>query len=293
MSVPLAALCVIAIWSTTALAVKWSVQEVSPLAAVSLRILLASALCLLVMRVMRWPLPLDRRALRLYGVTGGGLFIGLGGTYWAAQSLSSGVVAIAWGLWPLFTGLIALHLLQERMGWLDIGGIVLALGGLWLAIASGQEQGALSLPAFFTLLLAILVQSLSMVALKRWSSGIPAFAATTGSLLVASVLFTSCWLIFDRQWPTEVSQRTLSAIIYLAVAGNLVGLAAYTWLALRVPAGKATLVSLLTPILALLLGHWLNDEPLTLRMAAGSLLVMCALLISQRPWQWLKPVRAR
>lgn len=288
MSVPLAALCVIAIWSTTALAIKWSMDQLSFLAAASLRMLLATLLCAVVLWVMRWPLPVGRRPLQLYALTGAGLFFGLGGTYWAAQSLSSGLVAVGWALWPLFTGLIALALLRERMSWVDGLGIAGAATGIWLAASSGESIGAGSLPAFAVLLLVVLLQSASMVVLKAWGKDVPAFAATTGSIAVAAVLFSASWLLFDRQWPTDVTPRAASAILYLAAIGNLVGLAVYTWLAQRVPAGKATLVSLLTPILALGLGHWLNDEPLTLHMVSGSVLVMLALLLSQRPWQWLR-----
>ena len=287
MSIPLAAFCVIVIWSTTALAVKWSLDQVSFLTAVSLRMAVASVLCLVVLAVMRWNFPLHRRALLLYAATGSGLFCGLGGTYWAAQSLSSGLIAVGWGLWPLFTGLIALFVLKERLGWFEMGGLVAAILGLWLTFADGQVLGAHAVVALLVLLGVILVQSLSMVLLKRWGSGIPSFAATTGSIVVASTLFGISWLLFDRSVPVDMSQRTLAAILYLASVGNLLGLGAYTYLAQRVPAGKATLVTLLTPLFALGLGHYLNAEPLSARMLAGIALVLAGLTAYQRPWQWL------
>lgn len=291
MSIPLAAFCVIVIWSTTALAVKWSLDQVSFLTAVSLRMALASVLCVAVLAVMRWELPLHRRALLLYAGTGIGLFCGLGGTYWAAQSLSSGLIAVGWGLWPLFTGLIALYVLKERLGVFELGGLAAAIAGLWLTFADGKALGPQAVLALLVLLAVIMVQSLSMVLLKRWGTGIPSFAATTGSIVVASALFCLSWLLFDRSVPAGMSSRTLAAILYLASVGNLLGLGAYTYLAQRVPAGKATLVTLLTPLFALGLGHYLNAEPLSVRMLLGIALVLAGLLVYQRPWQWL-PLRA-
>lgn len=292
MSVPLAALCVIVIWSTTALAVKWSLDNVSFLSAVSLRMVVASLLCISIVLVMRCELPLHRRALALYAMTGLGLFCGLGGTYWAAQSLSSGLIAVGWGLWPLFTGIIAFYVLKERLGWHQGLGIAAAISGLWLTFADGHSLAPGSILALLVLLAVILIQSLSMVMLKRWGNGIPWFAATTGSIVVASVLFALSWLLFDRSIPQAISQRTLAAILYLASVGNLLGLGAYTYLAQHVPAGKATLVTLLTPVFALALGHYLNAEPVSARMLLGIALVVGGLLAYQRPWLWLKTNQA-
>lgn len=290
MSVPLAVLTVILVWSTTSLAVKWSVDQVSFLTAASLRMTLATILCALLIVVMRWSFPVTRNALRVYVTVGVGLFCGLGGTYWAAQTLSSGLLAMSWGLAPLFTGLIASAVLKERFGWGEIAGVLIALSGLWLVFATGHGMELNAIGTLIVLLIAILVQSFSLVALKQWGSNTPAFATTSGGIGVAALLFCSSWLLFDRQVPVVIHEKSLGAILYLAVIGNLLGLGAYNYLVKKVPAGKASLIMLLSPVLALGLGHWLNAEPVSARMIVGVAFVFGGLLAYQRPWQWLSKV---
>lgn len=288
MSVPIAFFTVLMVWSTTALAIKWSVDQISFLASASLRMSIATVLCALVIAVMRWPFPVTRAAWRVYGIVGAGLFFGLGATYWAAQSLNSGLLAMAWGLAPLFTALIASLVLKERFGWVEAAGIALALYGLWLVFATGQSLQWHLVGTLALLLLGILIQSVSLVALKYWGQNTPAFATTTGGVAVAALLFSLSWLIFDRHIPTVLHQKAVAAIVYLAVIGNLVGLGAYNYLVKQVTAGKASLIMLLSPVLALILGHWLNAELISSRMVCGVLLVLSGLLAYQRPWLWFK-----
>lgn len=287
MSVPFAVLTVILVWSTTSLAVKWSVDQISFLTAASLRMMLASILCALLMVVMRWSFPLTRNALRVYVAVGIGLFCGLGGTYWAAQTLSSGLLAMSWGLAPLFTGLIASAVLKERFGWGEFLGVIVALLGLWFVFSTGHSMKVNAVGTLLILLVAILVQSIGLVALKQWGRDTPAFATTSGGIGVATLLFCTSWLLFDRQIPSVIHEKSLGAILYLAVIGNLLGLGAYNYLAKKVPAGKASLILLLTPVLALGLGHWLNAEPVSMQMLLGVALVFGGLITYQKPWKWL------
>jgi drug/metabolite transporter (DMT)-like permease len=60
-----------------------------------------------------------------------------------------------------------------------------------------------------------------------------------------------------------------------------VGFVLYYYLLIHQTATKVALVTLVSPVMALLLGHFLNHEPLTMKIVTGSLLILGALLIHE------------
>ncbi len=122
-----------------------------------------------------------------------------------------------------------------------------------------------------------LLHSASVVLLKRINARLPALAATAGGLLVALLPFLLAWWLFDGHWPTAIEPRSLGAIIYLGVIGSGVGFVLFFYLLPRLSAARLALIMLITPVLALLLGHLANGEPLGLRIIAGSAMIVAAL----------------
>ena len=71
--------------------------------------------------------------------------------------------------------------------------------------------------------------------------------------------------------------RGLSAILYLAVFGSLLGFYCYYQVLARLPAATVALVTLITPVLALSLGSLFNGESLGALVLAGAALIVLAL----------------
>jgi len=73
MKVTVAYLCVIAIWSTTPLAIKWSNGSFF-IAAISLRVVIALAVCLAILAILRRPVAVHRSDWTAFGAGLLGLF---------------------------------------------------------------------------------------------------------------------------------------------------------------------------------------------------------------------------
>ena len=82
---------------------------------------------------------------------------------------------------------------------------------------------------------------------------------------------------------SEITGSAITAIIYLGVFGSTVGFISYYYLLQKVSAEKASLPTLLSPVLALLLGHWIAHETLGLHSLVGIGLVMLGLVFYQWP----------
>ena len=282
MSVPAAYLGVILIWSTTPLAIQWSSLGAGYAFASFSRMLLGAALCLVLMGWWRLPLPWTRAARHTYLAAGLGIYGALISSYWASQFVPSGWISVMFGLMPLFTGVLAYFWLHERsLSVAKIAGLLLGLVGLGMMFVSGLHLSAQVALGIAVLLVGVLIQAASMVAIKRIAAPISAFAMTAGALLLTLPLFFFTWWWAEGTLPTHIDARAAGSIIYLGVFGSVLGFVLYFYVVQHMAAGSAALITLITPVFSLLLGKTLNGEPFTLQLLVGTAAILGGLGLHQ------------
>lgn len=289
MAIPTAYLAIILIWSTTPLAIQWSTLGGSYTFALLARMTLGLALCAALMVIVRMPLPLDRRALQTYVAAGLGLFGAMFATYWASRYISSGLIAVLFGLTPIVTGVLAaLWLREAALTLARMAGMAAGLVGLLLIFDTGYAGGIMSAAGIAAIVLAVAIQAASLVWLKRIGAPVPALAVTAGALAVAVPLYALVWLGVDGELPRDLSERAALSIIYLAVFGSVLGFNLYFYIAKHLEAGQIALINLVTPVTALLLGSALNNEQITPAIWVGAGCIVFGLLIHQ--WSAIAPL---
>ncbi|MFA6902185.1 MAG: DMT family transporter [Gallionellaceae bacterium] len=286
MSVPAAYLSIILIWSTTPLAIQWSASGNGFLFPVMARMAIGLAICVLLLGIFRIRMPWHRDARMTYLAAGLGILGTMLCVYWGARYISSGLIALLFGLTPIFTSIAAALWLDERNFTASkIVGTVLGLAGLATIFGSGLSLGEHAVAGMLVVLLAVMLQSLSLVWVKRIGATIPAMAVTSGALmLVAPALFV-IWEIFDGVLPQTIAPRASWAIAYLGIFGSVLGFNFYFYVIKRMEAGQIALITLITPVSALLLGQMLNGEKIQAGVWAGAACVLLGLLTHQ--WQVL------
>ena len=286
MSVPAAYLSIILIWSTTPLAIQWSVTGDSFLFPVMARMAIGLAICMLLLAILRVRMPWHRDARMTYLAAGLGIFGTMICVYWGARYISSGLVALLFGLTPIFTSIAAAFWLDERsFSFSKVIGTILGLLGLAAIFGSGLELGEHALAGIVVVLVAVVLQSLSLVWVKRIGATVPAMAVTSGALMIVAPLFLLSWALFDGTLPLSVAPRAGWSIIYLGVFGSVLGFNFYFYVIKRMEAGQIALITLITPVSALLLGQFLNGEKIQHGVWLGAACILCGLLSHQ--WQIL------
>jgi len=190
MSIPAAYLGVILIWSTTPLAIQWSGVGADFMFPLLVRMVIGLVVCTVLVHTLRIPMPRSRAALNAYVAAGSGIFGAMLLVYWGARYVPSGLIAVLFGLIPLFTGLIGIVINDaERLTPAKLAGTVLGLAGLIVIFGAGAKISAQALPGIAAILGAVAIQAASLVWVKRTGVALPVLALTTGALtLVVGLL---------------------------------------------------------------------------------------------------------
>lgn len=277
---------VIVIWSTTPLGIQWSTLGSSYTFAVMVRMLIGWAICLLAIRIVRTSMPLDANALKLYAASGLSMFSAMLCTYWGAQHIPSGLISVIFGLSPLATGVFATWWLRtHELTPLRIAGLVVSLAGLWVIFGQPWPGDQQATAGILMVILGMVLQALGLVwikriGLERKQAPLTALAITTGSLSVGTPLFVIAWLISDRGGlPAYISMQATLSMVYLGIFGSVVGFTFYYYVIKHLDAGRVALITLITPVTALLLGQALNRETIPLYGWLGILLIGVGLIL--------------
>ena len=93
------------------------------------------------------------------------------------------------------------------------------------------------------------------------------------------MLAAGAWGEFRGFHASSVSRGAWFALLYLIVAGSIIGFTAYVWLIHHESPTKVATYAYVNPIVAVLIGNFLAGEPLGRRMILGTLLVLTAVLV--------------
>lgn len=278
MKVMAAYLGVILIWSTTPLAIKFSTDSLSFVTAVGLRMSSAALLCVLIMSVLGQSVRWDKASLAAYAAGNLGVFGAMSLGYFAVGFIPSGLMSVMFGIAPLLSGLMAHYLLGEDKGSiLRQAALLLGVAGLAFVFQGAINLQASALPGLIAALLAACLFALSGVLVKRYAGHLGAMEHTTGSLLLSLPLFFLSWLLFDGHLPNDISAKSLISVSYLSVLGSVVGFMLYFYALQALGPTQVALIPLITPILALCLGHWFDNEIIAPTTLFGGVLIFLAL----------------
>jgi len=280
-STAIAYLAVILIWSTTPLGIVWSSESIPPTMAVLLRMLIAITLGMLIIKSRRIILPWHKQALKLYSFSALGIFGGMLFSYMSAKYISSGVMSLIFGLSPVISALLAQKIANEaKLSKVRLFSMFISLAGLAVVCANSFTLKENSIYGLAFILIAVFFFSLSGVLVKTVHLAIHPMATTVGSLTVSVPLFFISWLVLDGSLDTSQWQlRSIAATVYLGIFGSLIGFYAYFYVLQKLTASTVTLVTLITPVMALSLGAVLNNEIISFNLIIGAFLVLFGLTL--------------
>ncbi len=274
---------IVLIWSTTPIAINWSVIGSGVWFSIMARMLIGLLFCLIIILIFtKRKLPINKNALLNYFVASAGIWLVMVLVYLGAKYINSGFISVIFGFTPLFTGLFAVIILKQKsFDKYKLIGMFIAFIGLISIYQQSIIQGKLIFYGLILVFIAMFVQSLITVLLKKLNTQMSALETTTGSLFFAIVPLIVFWIIFTDTNIPSMDYKTLLAILYLGFFGSVVGFIGYYHIIKYLNVNQVGLLPLITPIFSLIIGFIYNDETLSNYELIGVILIIVGLLIYQ------------
>jgi drug/metabolite transporter (DMT)-like permease len=273
------------VWGSTFLAIRVGVREVPPLILAAMRFFVAGIVLYgwMIARGERSPSGREWRSATLLGLVIFVLDYGL--LFWAEQRVPSGIAAVMLALIPAFMALSEIIFLRTQTLTLrlvvalliGIGGVaVLMSRSLNLGGAPIDKRGAAALifASMSWSVASALTRKLTLPKSKVMSSGAQMLAGGVLLAVAAAALGE-----FRNFHPWNVSREVWLALLYLIVAGSIVGFTAYVWLIHHESPTKVGTYAYVNPIVAVLVGYLFGGEALSLRTILGTLFVLVSVVV--------------
>lgn len=277
LDIVLALLVLYLVWGSTYLGIKFAVDGFPPYLMLSIRFGAATLMlgAFLRLRGVPWPSPKEMLGSALVGLL---LLIGGMGSVSLAESLGapSGLAAVMVAAMPLWLSLLV-GLMGERTTRLEIGAMVLGLGGVVLLSRGGSINGH---PLAFVLLLVGPVLWALGSALNPRIPHARGAMATVVQMAAAGTVLLPLGLVRGERLLQMPSLGAWAALGYLVVFGSLLGFSAYVYLLNeRVRPALMTSYAYVNPAIAVLLGMALGGERLTPLELAGTAVVLASVVL--------------
>ena len=256
-------------------------RELPPLTVVLLRVALAAVILLPFLWVYRIAFPKSLSGWKPYlaiGLLNNVLPFSLvvtGQTY-----IPSGLASILNATTPLFTVVVMAAAGDEKLHARRVAGVVAGLIGV--IILRGQDLGLTTDQGVGILLCLAGAFSYGLAALfaRRRLSDSPPLATATFQLLASSLMMAIIVAVFERPWRLPMpGATTWLAMIGLAALSTALAYIVFFQILRRSGSTNVMLVTLLIPVTAILLGHLVLGESVSLREMIGALVIGSALLL--------------
>lgn len=258
------------LWSSSFIAAKAGLRQLSPLLFVAIRLAACAIVLLALMLLLRrsWR-PLGNWRWLHCAVAGALLnAVGLMAPHVGLMTAPSAQVALVQSLTPLLTAAFGLVFLREGLHWRQWLGLALGLAGVGLVVGEAALQSA----ARFEGLLLAFVGVLGLVAgtlyFGRFCRGVPLLPGATAQFLSAAIVSAlGAWLLeVPRENWTEAA---VAAVAWNTVMVSLGGMGLYYVMLARGSAARTTANFYLVPGTAALLAWLLLGERLSPLAVAG------------------------
>jgi drug/metabolite transporter (DMT)-like permease len=194
--------------------------------------------------------------------------------------IASGTASVLNATTPLFTVLVMAAAGDEPLAARRVVGVLAGLGGVIILRGRSVEFAGGETLGMLLCLGGALSYGLSGLWGRRKLAGIPPLTSATCQLISSSVVMLVLAGLIERPWLLPApSLQTWLALLATAALSTALAYVVFFQILVRSGASNVMLVTLLIPVTAILLGHFVLGEPLAAPEITGALVIGGALLI--------------
>jgi drug/metabolite transporter (DMT)-like permease len=265
------------LWGSSFLFIEVALDEIEPTTMMALRLFFGAAALVPVLMAQRGArravadLATAGRSLWVLGIVNAAIPFTL--IAWGQQYIDSGVAAIANASLPIFVVLLAIRFRpSERATGLRLAGLVAGFVGV-AVLTGGEFDGSWSgVAGTLAVVAAAFLYATGALYAQTHVDRTDSVVLATGSAITGTIVLAPLAL---AQLPSSFpSWETWASVAVLGFGGMAAGQLLYYVVIDRYGSSRASLVTYLLPVIALVLGAALLDEPVELTALIGLVLIL-------------------
>lgn len=274
------------IWGSTWIVIRNQLGVVPPQWSVSYRFVIAAIAMMIIARIKRRPLLLDRQGMRAALVIGIAQFcINFNCVYLAERHITSGVVATMFALLLIPNTLLAWAFLGQRPGRRFAIGSAIAAAGIGLLCAhelraNPAPTGQILVGILFTLVALMGASSANVYQAREHVRRHHLASLLAWSMAIGALIDIAVALAMDGPPVFDPRPGYWAGVVYLAVAASALAFSLYFPVVRKIGPGKAAYSSLLVPIIAMSFSTVVEGYRWNWVAGAGALLVVAGMLFA-------------
>jgi drug/metabolite transporter (DMT)-like permease len=271
------------IWGSTWMAIRVGLDSLTPFISVGLRFSFAALFILIFMKIKGMKIQMDRLSIKLYlQMAFFSFVIPYGLVYWGEQYIPSGLASVLFAINPFFVTIFSFYMLsQEKITPYKIIGMIVGFIGIVVIFSEDITNTA----GFFVwgmiaVVLSALIQGWIQVVVKKYGQHLHSFTMNFYPMLIAGITMLFIGFFTENLNYIKFDSKAILSVLYLASFGSMIVFTCWYWLLKRVNVIVLSLITFITPVIALILGIILLKEVFTVTDIFGSFLVLVGLIIA-------------
>lgn len=269
------------IWSTTWIFIKVGLDDLPPIAFAGARFILAVGILSVLIKIQKIPLPRTAKEWRLIALTGVLQFsFNYSMVFWSEKYITSGLAAVLQATITVFGLVLAWILLpNERITPQKIIAVIIGIIGVAVIfIDQLRIENWMAFMGCVAIVAGAYAAAQASVLVKARAGGIhPAALVFTQMICGLPAIIIYSFIREGNPLTFNWSGRAIVCVLYLTVIGTVAAFWLYYWLLGKIESTKAMMISLVTPLLAVIIGAIVLGETLPPQTGLGGLLIIAGI----------------
>jgi len=273
------------VWGSTFLAIRVGVREVPPFLLAAMRFLIAGLVLYGWMMVHGERSPSGREWMSTFLIAVLIFVLDYGLLFWAEQRVPSGIAAVMMATIPVFMALSEIIFLHtQRLTVRLVLALLVGIGGVAVLMSRSLNLGGMPIDTTgaVALIIASMSWSVSSVLTRKLPLPRSKVMSSGVQMLAGGVLLTLASAALGELHgfrPANVSSQAWLSLLYLIVAGSIIGFTAYVWLIHHESPTRVGTYAYVNPVVAVLVGYFLGGEALGPRTLLGTACVLVSVVV--------------
>lgn len=272
------------IWSFSFIWTRMAIVSFQPMTLITLRLVLASVLLFVVSKATGNFQPLRKRDVPLFLLLAFfEPYIYYVGETYGLTLVESTLASVIISTIPLFAPVFAFFLLKEKIGWMNVAGILVSLVGVFFVIyepSGGFNANPWGVALMFLAVFAAICYSAT---LRKISDYYHTMNVIFYQSLLGLFFFLPTALLVEGKMMVSmhISAHSLTALLMLSVFASVIAFVLFAWAVREVGVSRTNVFVNLIPVFTAVFAWLLLDEKITALKWGGIVVVVLGLFVSQ------------